>query len=99
MGPGKENESYVKLPLQQRSDFKTKVPRDRRHVCRKSSERENNGEGGTDSFLNMLFLTFPTGTAMENLNIPLPKLTEEQQGKGSAQMSKLLLIHITQWFL
>ncbi|XP_075288565.1 transmembrane protein 40 [Opisthocomus hoazin] len=79
MGPGKENESYVKLPLQQRSDFKTKVPRDRRHVCRKSSERENNGEGGTDSFLNMLFLAFPTGTAMENQNIPLPKLTEEQQ--------------------
>lgn len=46
----------VKLPLQQRSDFKTKVPRDRRHVCRKSSVRQKNRGGQTDLFLNLLFL-------------------------------------------
>lgn len=44
----------------------------------------------------MLFLPFQTGTAMENLNILFPDFTEEQQGKGSTQRSKLRLIHTTQ---
>lgn len=85
----------VKLPLQQRIDFKTEVRRDGCHVCRKASIRQKN-RGQTDPFLNMLFLPFRTGTAMENLNVPFPDLTEEQQGKDSTQRSKLQLIHTTQ---
>ncbi|CAN8186128.1 unnamed protein product [Coccothraustes coccothraustes] len=30
---------------------------------------------------------------MENLNVPIPDLTEEQQGKGSTQRSELWLMH------
>lgn len=50
----------------------------------------------SDLLLHVLFLPFQTGTAMENLDVPIPDLTEEQQGEGSTQRSKLWLMHTAQ---
>lgn len=50
----------------------------------------------SDLILNVLFLPFQTGTAMENLDVPIPDLTEEQQGERSTQRSELWLLHTAQ---
>ena len=50
----------------------------------------------SDLILNVLFLPFQTGTAMENLDVSIPDLTEEQQGEGSTQRSELWLMHTAQ---
>lgn len=48
--------------------------------------------------LNVLFLPFQTGTAMENLDVLIPDLTEEQQGEGGTQIRALAHAHCTAVF-
>lgn len=50
----------------------------------------------SDLILNVLFIPSQTGTAMENLDVPIPDLTEEQQGEGSTLRSELWLMHSAQ---
>lgn len=50
----------------------------------------------SDLILNVFFLPFQTGTAMESLDVLIPDLTEEQQGEGSTQRSELWFVHTAQ---
>lgn len=53
----------------------------------------------SDPILNVLYLPFQTGAAMEDLDVLIPDLTEEQQGEGSTQRSELWFMHTAQQYL